>query len=444
VSVVALDGAGSPGKETGYFGEATRKALKKFQALFIEYIGVADGALNQKTRVVLQAICEKNRTKKEQNIAALQKLPATTFVPSVSGNLQISLQKNVSSVVPGGEFKISLTANSDLNQITPESVIVDGGSLKDIRKISKREFSLVVRAEENSKLVSVQVEADAIKDASGLTNKNASNEILVNVKTETILGAVGDSISSVGNTVEDLLNGIVSGTSPSVDTNSDYYDEGYSPGGGLSQIGGGSYGGAQKGGLSGMLNSLFGGTKNNSGQDQSDNNLSTELDSGGWDETQDTMENTRDIEIPKDIDPMCIPNYGINPGGSCPNLSRLTATVKRTTMQACTIIKKRINSQSQYRTKECNTRVGGASASSHMSGMALDINVNNLSSSERSAVFLVFKKNGFDNIGCYRRGSGNVHLDHRGGGPRRWGPNFSRTSYNPANCPTELIQVFGR
>lgn len=147
----------------------------------------------------------------------------------------------------------------------------------------------------------------------------------------------------------------------------------------------------------------------------------------------------------KDIDPMCRDSYGINAGGSCPDIQNLTNTVKQTAMEACTLIKKKINSQSQYRSPSCNSRVGGAASSQHMSGKALDINVNNLSTQERLTVFLKFKQKGFNRIGCYRSGSGNVHLDHDTKiSPARWGPDYTSSSYNPNNCPPELIQVFGR
>lgn len=149
------------------------------------------------------------------------------------------------------------------------------------------------------------------------------------------------------------------------------------------------------------------------------------------------------FKIPEGISENCRVNYGISAGGSCPDVEHLTSTVKIAAMKACTLIGKRIPSQSQYRSPMCNWRVGGASASSHMSGMALDINVNSLTTVERQTVFMTFKQYGFNNIGCYRAGSGNVHLDHRPGGPRRWGSTYTSSSFNAANCPAELIQVFG-
>jgi hypothetical protein len=57
-TVVALSGPGSKGQETGFFGKATRSSLKRFQALFIEYIGLADGKFNAKTRVSMNAVCK--------------------------------------------------------------------------------------------------------------------------------------------------------------------------------------------------------------------------------------------------------------------------------------------------------------------------------------------------------------------------------------------------
>lgn len=56
-TIIAVTGAGSLGKESDSFGDATKTALKKFQALFIEYIGVANGNFGPRTRTVMNAIC---------------------------------------------------------------------------------------------------------------------------------------------------------------------------------------------------------------------------------------------------------------------------------------------------------------------------------------------------------------------------------------------------
>lgn len=203
-----------------------------------------------------------------------------------------------------------------------------------------------------------------------------------------------------------------------------------------------AFGGNKNG--SSLVNSLTGGANGNTGKYTSTSRgTEADADTGndfGNNEPLPPMD--PNFQIPENIILECRNNFGIDPGGSCPNVNSLTSLVKKTAMEACTIAKKRLISQSQYRSPNCNRRVGGAGASSHMSGMALDINVNNLTSVERQAVFMVFKQRGFNNIGCYRRGSGNVHLDHRPGGPRRWGSDYSNATFNAANCPPELIQVF--
>jgi hypothetical protein len=151
-----------------------------------------------------------------------------------------------------------------------------------------------------------------------------------------------------------------------------------------------------------------------------------------------------DLDV-KDIDPMCTSNYGLElKGGGCSDIQGLSNLVKQTSMKACTVIKKRIPISSAHRNPSCNSRVGGASASSHMSGMALDVVQRELSSADKSAVFMVFRRAGFNNIGCYSGGSqANVHLDHRSGGPRRWGSDYTSETFNPGNCPKELMLVFG-
>ncbi len=64
------------------------------------------------------------------------------------------------------------------------------------------------------------------------------------------------------------------------------------------------------------------------------------------------------FQIPEDIIDMCRQGYGIDASGSCVDVENLTSTVKLTAMQACTVARKRIPSQSQYRSAECNSRVG--------------------------------------------------------------------------------------
>jgi hypothetical protein len=60
---IAKTGPGSKGFETKIFGEKTKLALKKFQALFIEYTLLADGVFQGKTKDLFNNLCaKKNNT----------------------------------------------------------------------------------------------------------------------------------------------------------------------------------------------------------------------------------------------------------------------------------------------------------------------------------------------------------------------------------------------
>ena len=56
-TMISRSGIASPGSETNYFGSATKEAVKVFQALFIEYVGIANGNFGPKTRTVMNAVC---------------------------------------------------------------------------------------------------------------------------------------------------------------------------------------------------------------------------------------------------------------------------------------------------------------------------------------------------------------------------------------------------
>ena len=71
--------------------------------------------------------------------------------------------------------------------------------------------------------------------------------------------------------------------------------------------------------------------------------------------------------------------------------------------------KKPVIINSGYRTKEWNKRVGGIASSKHMEGLAADIRVPGVSSSE---VAKVAEKIGFKGIGLYRNF---CHVDVRSG-----------------------------
>lgn len=79
---IAKSGVGSKGQETRLFGEKTRDALKKFQALFIEYTKVADGVFQGETKVLINNMCNNKGLPKFLNssTSAVTKFFSTTTV----------------------------------------------------------------------------------------------------------------------------------------------------------------------------------------------------------------------------------------------------------------------------------------------------------------------------------------------------------------------------
>ncbi len=189
-TIVALDGPGSPGKETTTFGESTKVAVKKFQALFIEYIGVANGRFGPRSRTTMNAICNGQAPVKSgnayTNVTSVQAnaTPAgeITEIPNDKIAPRVSLSANLNSVEPSSTFKVVANFSEEVKPITPDSVIVDGGSVKEIRKLSKTSYSITITPNEDARSVVVQVEADKVEDLAGNVNENASNEISVKLR----------------------------------------------------------------------------------------------------------------------------------------------------------------------------------------------------------------------------------------------------------------------
>lgn len=229
-TLIAVSGPGSLGQESDSYGEATKEAVKKFQALFIEYTGVANGRFGPRTRTVMNAICNgenqpsnaptlearQNRNIYE-NIFSVQKnaVPggiATTNVGVDADGVppRVSLSANVSSVKMGETFKVILSASEEIVPISPDSLIVDGGTVKEIRKLSKTSYTatIIINEEEGVKNVLVQVEADKIEDLIGNKNESASNEISVKViPAEKIAEATASGEGEVG--LNSLLDKII-------------------------------------------------------------------------------------------------------------------------------------------------------------------------------------------------------------------------------------------
>jgi len=197
-TMIALDGPGSKGKETNSFGESTKTAVKKFQSLFIEYIGIANGRFGPRTRTTMNAICNGQNTAKSgqvfNNVTSVQKdaTPAgeVTVIPNDKISPRVSLSANLNSVEPSATFKVVANFSEEVKPISVESIIVDGGSVKEIRKLSKTSYAITITPNENTKNILVQVEADKISDLAGNLNENASNEITVQLRSTNLANTI--------------------------------------------------------------------------------------------------------------------------------------------------------------------------------------------------------------------------------------------------------------
>lgn len=227
-TLIATSGPGSLGVESDTFGEATKEAVKKFQALFIEYTGVANGRFGPRTRTVMNAICNGDNKPSDaptiearqnrniyENVFSVQRGAVPGGIATVvGGNIdtvapRISLSANVSTVKMGETFKVILNASEEIVPITPEALIVEGGIVKEIRKLSKTSYTATISISEegNVKKVLVQIEADKVEDLAGNKNENASNEISVKVISENKVAEKSGEEGEIG--LNSLLDKII-------------------------------------------------------------------------------------------------------------------------------------------------------------------------------------------------------------------------------------------
>lgn len=223
-TVVATSGPGSMNRETNYFGKATKEALKRFQALFIEITQEANGEFNDNTRKVMQAVCDQGG-----NIQNAEKtLEVNNEVTEIKEDIKVSLKTNTLKVNSGETIRVNIYLSSPITKLTPEQVIIDGGVVKELRKIKSTEYLLLITPNEDARVVSIQIEAEKIEGSNGSTNELASNEIEVNVEKK----ADALILDQGTNPLEDLLNGVSNQgvTVPAVTTApSSVYSPTYSP-----------------------------------------------------------------------------------------------------------------------------------------------------------------------------------------------------------------------
>lgn len=206
-TMVAQTGVGSKGRETANFGNGTREALKRFQALFIEYIEIADGKFNTKTRTVMNNVCHGPFfTGLGGNVYDVATNTDTTApIVGLSGPGEINLAEETN-------VKIFIGASEAIKTPNLVGLIIEGATAGNIRKTSSTTFSFSVTPNEDVReKITIQFEADAIEDLAGNKNENASNEWEILVVQGPIATTTDTSI------LDDILNSVVSTIATSTD-----------------------------------------------------------------------------------------------------------------------------------------------------------------------------------------------------------------------------------
>lgn len=202
-TLISYEGPGSRGQETTSFGTATKESVKRFQALFIEYVGIANGRFGPRTRTVMNAICNGDYTiggvKAYKNVETITTNSSDKVLP------RISLSANLNAVNRGDYFKLLFNSSEEIQALTPENIIVDGGTVREIRKLSKTSYAVYITTNEDARQTIVQVEADSVSDLAGNKNEYASNEIFVK-----ILVPTNSTATTTTSDINSLLDKIVS------------------------------------------------------------------------------------------------------------------------------------------------------------------------------------------------------------------------------------------
>jgi hypothetical protein len=196
-TTVALSGPGSAGSETGTYGIGTREAMKRFQALFIEYVGIANGKFNDKTRTVMNSVCAGPYFTGDKSGGVFGSVgsntTATTTIP-----LTIVLTAPTTANFDES-FRIYIGGTSAIKYPKPTDFIIDGGNISDVRKLAPNIYTaLIVPNSDVKDTITIQVEADKIEELKS-KNKNdyASNALYIYVYNPNIANKSTTSTSTL-------------------------------------------------------------------------------------------------------------------------------------------------------------------------------------------------------------------------------------------------------
>ncbi len=195
-TLVTPTGPGSRGNETRFFGIATREALKRFQALFIEYIGIANGKFNSKTRTTMNAVCKGpfftggSGGVYDMNATSTPSTDSKDKIPPV---VAVAGPNSADINTP---FRAFVGSNEPIQIPALSGLIISNATVLDLRKVSSTSFSFLVTPNQDAKgQISLQFEADAISDLAGNKNENATNEWVVSLTgTSTVTNAATNTL----------------------------------------------------------------------------------------------------------------------------------------------------------------------------------------------------------------------------------------------------------
>lgn len=172
-TLVAYSGPGSKGAETNYFGVGTREALKRFQALFIEYVGIANGKFGPRTRTTMNAVC-KGAFFTGQSGSVYQTATTTSSGDKIAPIVAVA-GPNTASI--SEVFRAYIGGNEAILAPNMAGLIIANATAGDLRKVSSTTYSFAITPNQDARgPITIQFEADSLSDLAGNKNSEATNE----------------------------------------------------------------------------------------------------------------------------------------------------------------------------------------------------------------------------------------------------------------------------